>query len=77
MAFGGQLPEALHEGFSTAMGQSILLPAAVILLGAAVALFFAKPQPHQGWGAAGHDPGDGRGAARRCRRGRRRGRRRG
>ena len=52
MAFGGALPDALQEGFSTAMGQSILLPAAVILLGAAVALFFAKPQPVQGWGDA-------------------------
>ena len=56
MAFGGRLPEALHEGFSTAMGQSILLPAAVILLGAAVALFFAKPQPHPGWGTPGSVP---------------------
>jgi hypothetical protein len=53
VGFGGTLPEALHEGFSTAMGQSILLPAAVILLGAAVALFFAKPKPVQGWGAPG------------------------
>ena len=52
MAFGGTLPESLHEGFSTAMSQSILLPAAVILLGAAVALFFAKPQPNQNWGTA-------------------------
>jgi EmrB/QacA subfamily drug resistance transporter len=51
MDFGGALPAALHEGFSTAMGQSILLPAAVILLGAAVALFFAKPKPLQGWGS--------------------------
>ncbi|MDQ0755449.1 DHA2 family efflux MFS transporter permease subunit [Arthrobacter sp. B3I4] len=51
MAFDGRLPEALHEGFSTAMGQSILLPAAVILLGAAVALFFAKPQAHPDWDA--------------------------
>jgi hypothetical protein len=50
MGFGGALPAELHEGFSTAMGQSILLPAAVILLGAAVALFFAKPKPVQGWG---------------------------
>jgi len=50
MGFGGALPEPLHEGFSTAMGQAILLPAAVILLGAAVALFFAKPKPVQGWG---------------------------
>jgi EmrB/QacA subfamily drug resistance transporter len=49
MSFGGSLPEALHDGFSTAMGQSILLPAAVILLGAAVALFFAKPQAVNGW----------------------------
>jgi hypothetical protein len=33
------------------MGQSIMLPAAVILLGAAVALFFAKPKAVDGWGA--------------------------
>jgi MFS family permease len=52
LSFGGTLPEALHEGFSRAMSQSILLPAAVILLGAAVALFFAKPQPAQNWPAA-------------------------
>ncbi len=52
MSFGGTLPEALHEGFSTAMGQSILLPAAVILLGTAVALFFAKPKAVHGWGAS-------------------------
>ncbi|HEY9356695.1 MAG TPA: DHA2 family efflux MFS transporter permease subunit [Arthrobacter sp.] len=51
MEFSGRLPEALHEGFSTAMGQSILLPAAVILVGAAVALFFAKPKAVNGWGA--------------------------
>jgi EmrB/QacA subfamily drug resistance transporter len=67
MAFGGSLPEALHEGFSTAMGQSIMLPAAVILLGAAVALFFAKPKPVQGWGTvsvpASDDAGAGAGAA--------------
>lgn len=50
LSFGGQLPEALHAGFSTAMGQSILLPAAVILFGAGVALFFARPKPVQGWG---------------------------
>jgi EmrB/QacA subfamily drug resistance transporter len=57
--FGGQLPPALHDGFSTAMGQSIMLPAAVIVLGAAVALFFARPKAVQGWGgqqpAAGQD----------------------
>jgi len=62
MAFGGTLPEALREGFSTAMSQSILLPASVILLGAAVALFFAKPQPLQGWAMPGAAPAsaDGR-----------------
>ena len=62
MAFGGSLPESLHAGFSTAMGQSILLPAAVILLGAAVALFFAKPKPVQGWGAPGASAGAAGGA---------------
>lgn len=55
LAMGGSLPEFLHAGFSTAMGQSILLPAGVILVGAAVALFFAKPQPVQGWGTQGQD----------------------
>ncbi len=50
MALSGGLPAALHGGFSTAMGQSILLPAGVVLAGAVVALFFAKPQPVQGWG---------------------------
>ncbi len=54
----GIFPEALQGGFSTAMGQSMLLPAAVIVVGAVVALFFAKPQPVQGWGGAeGRQPG--------------------
>lgn len=51
MSFGGTLPAELQAGFSTAMAQSILLPAAVILAGAAVALFFAKPKPVAGWGS--------------------------
>ncbi|MCU1531278.1 MAG: drug resistance transporter, EmrB/QacA subfamily [Arthrobacter sp.] len=58
MGFGNALPEALHDGFSTAMGQSMLLPAAVILLGAAVALFFARPKPQHGWGGTGAVPAD-------------------
>jgi EmrB/QacA subfamily drug resistance transporter len=62
MAFGGALPDALKEGFSTAMAQSIMLPAAVILLGAAVALFFAKPQAVQGWGTPGTVPAASAGA---------------
>ncbi|WP_423182077.1 DHA2 family efflux MFS transporter permease subunit [Arthrobacter sp. NyZ413] len=50
--FTGALPPFLHEGFSTAMSQSVLLPAFAILVGAAVALFYAKPKVVQGWGAA-------------------------
>ncbi|MDQ6755292.1 MAG: DHA2 family efflux MFS transporter permease subunit [Actinomycetota bacterium] len=66
LEFGGSLPEFLHAGFSTAMGQSVVLPAAVIVLGAAVALFFAKPMPVSGWGrpagAAKEAPAPVRGA---------------
>lgn len=63
MEFSGRLPESLHEGFSTAMGQSILLPAAVILVGAAVALFFAKPKAVHGWSAPQAAAADTPGAA--------------
>lgn len=44
----GALPKALHAGFSTAMGQSLLLPAAVAVLGAIVVLFFVRPT-RTGW----------------------------
>ncbi|ALE07051.1 multidrug MFS transporter [Arthrobacter sp. ERGS1:01] len=40
----GQLPEFLRAGFSTAMSQSVLLPAATVLIGAAAAILFAKPR---------------------------------
>lgn len=43
-AGGGQLPEFLHAGFSTAMGQSMFVPATVILIGVLAAIFFAKPK---------------------------------
>jgi hypothetical protein len=43
--FGAALPQALHAPFATAMGQSVLLPAAVLLVGALTVAFFAKPQP--------------------------------
>ncbi len=56
----GQLPEALRAGFSTAMAQSILLPAAVVLVGAAVAIMFAKPRPlaaiYAGFDGVGEKP---------------------
>lgn len=48
--FSGALPVFLHEGFSAAMAQSLLLPAAVALLGAVVVLFFAKPKQTVAWG---------------------------
>ena len=38
----GALPEPLREGFATAMGQSILMPMGVILVGAIVAVFFVR-----------------------------------
>ena len=39
----GPLPAALQEGFSAAMGQSMLLPAAVLGIGWVAALTFARP----------------------------------
>ena len=41
---GGQLPDVLQAGFSAAMAESVLLPAAVILVGFVAALFFAAPR---------------------------------
>ena len=38
------LPPALHDAFSTAMAQSLLLPAAVLLVGLAAVLGFATPR---------------------------------
>jgi EmrB/QacA subfamily drug resistance transporter len=43
---GGPLPVALRDGFSTAMGQSLLLPAAVLVVGWVAVLCFARPR-HQ------------------------------
>jgi MFS family permease len=39
-----RLPPALHVGFSAAMGQSLLLPAAVLVVGLVAALCFATPR---------------------------------
>lgn len=41
---GGTLPPQIAEGFSTAMAQAILLPAAVILVGLVAVLFLRRPQ---------------------------------
>ncbi|WP_219413972.1 DHA2 family efflux MFS transporter permease subunit [Pseudonocardia nigra] len=43
-AGGGVLPPALHEGFSAAMAQSLLLPAAVLVIGLVAVLCFATPE---------------------------------
>ena len=40
---GGELPEALHAGFTAAMAQALLLPASVALLGAVIAVFLVRP----------------------------------
>jgi EmrB/QacA subfamily drug resistance transporter len=40
---GGKLPEAMHQGFSDSMAQSLILPAAVLLIGVVAALLFVKP----------------------------------
>jgi MFS family permease len=42
-AGGGNLPSELHEGFSTAMAQSLLLPAAVLAAGLVAVLCFTAP----------------------------------
>jgi hypothetical protein len=41
---GGTLPRILHAGFSTAMAQSLLLPAAVVLIGLIAVLCYAAPK---------------------------------
>jgi EmrB/QacA subfamily drug resistance transporter len=40
---GGPLPSELHDGFSTAMAQSLLLPAAVLVAGLVAVLCFTAP----------------------------------
>ncbi|MEU0096868.1 DHA2 family efflux MFS transporter permease subunit [Kribbella sp. NPDC006257] len=41
---GGKLPAALAQGFSDSMGQAILLPAGVLVIGLVAALMFTKPK---------------------------------
>jgi len=44
-ALSGGLPEALHAGYASAMGQTMLLPAAVLVVGLTAALFFRRTPP--------------------------------
>ncbi|HET6665736.1 MAG TPA: DHA2 family efflux MFS transporter permease subunit [Intrasporangium sp.] len=41
---GGSMPPQIADGFSTAMAQSMLLPAAVLLLGVVAVIFFERPR---------------------------------
>lgn len=57
--FSGALPVALHAGFSNAMAQSLLLPAAVAVVCAIVVAFFAKPKQTVAWqGQPGQEPAE-------------------
>ncbi len=46
---GGALPDEAKAGYALSMGQSLYLPAVVVLIGFAAALFFAKPQQNRVW----------------------------
>jgi hypothetical protein len=39
----GPMPDAIRAGFASAMGQSLLLPAGVLVIGLIAVLFFARP----------------------------------
>ncbi|MGC4937597.1 DHA2 family efflux MFS transporter permease subunit [Kribbella sp. DT2] len=52
-SFAGKLPEAIHQGFSDSMAQSLLLPASVLIIGLIAALFFTRPQHLQNKAYAG------------------------
>ncbi|OUM41731.1 DHA2 family efflux MFS transporter permease subunit [Arthrobacter sedimenti] len=46
---GTALPEEAKAGYALSMGQSLYLPASVIIVGFAAALFFARPQQNRAW----------------------------
>ncbi len=60
---GAALPDQARAGYALSMGQALYLPAVVILLGLAAALFFARPQKNTAWsgdaGAASARKDDG------------------
>ncbi|MDJ0392386.1 DHA2 family efflux MFS transporter permease subunit [Rhodococcus sp. G-MC3] len=41
--FSGRVPEMLRDGFTTAMAQSLILPAAVLVIGTVAVCFYARP----------------------------------
>lgn len=46
------MPEFIKDGFSSAMSQSVLLPAAVLLVGFVASLCFSRPTNNAGWAPA-------------------------
>jgi len=46
---GAVLPAFLQGKFTDAMSETLLLPAAVAVVGALVVIFFAKPKVNQAW----------------------------
>ncbi|QDZ15238.1 MFS transporter [Humibacter ginsenosidimutans] len=53
---GSKLPAIVQQPFTDAMAQSMLLPAAVALLGAVVVLFFVRPKDNGQWSATQGTP---------------------
>ncbi|WP_083403603.1 DHA2 family efflux MFS transporter permease subunit [Curtobacterium sp. MCBA15_001] len=49
----GALPAFLQQPFATAMGQSLVLPAVVLVVAIVAALFLAKPKQTVAWGNTG------------------------
>jgi len=47
--FSGTIPASLQAGFTAAMAQSLLLPAAVAAVGALIVVFFARPTRNHRW----------------------------
>jgi MFS family permease len=53
---GSRLPAFVQQPFTDAMAQSMLMPAAVALLGAIVVLFFVRPRDNGQWSATQGTP---------------------
>ncbi|WP_323959640.1 DHA2 family efflux MFS transporter permease subunit [Arthrobacter sp. JZ12] len=49
VANGGTEGAGQDAGYAAAMGESLLLPGAVVVIGLIAALFFARPEQHQVW----------------------------
>ena len=61
-AAGTELPQVLHAGFTQAMSEALLLPAAVAFLGALVVVWWERPKP-PAWARQAGGAGAGAGAA--------------